>query len=210
MCHRHPQFLRQVSGTARLPQAGPSKAACSAKSRRRASRHPDVALLLQRLLGCLLRPLLSNPDYQAGGALPATARPAPGLDSAAPQSRLRSWPAFSSAVNQHTGSRWETPTPSITRCQHRITGYPAVPPTNSTTVDKTATPASSYDVTQGDNDAVCKRPGRNVYNQLHPRALPDGTYGILSLQLSSQPAYLTNVGWTSPPGIGSVNALQSW
>jgi hypothetical protein len=110
-------------------------------------------------------------------------------------------------VNQHTGSRWGNPNTvyyALANTEYGVSGSSAC---NSTTVDKTSNSCIFYDVTQGDNDAVCKARSNVYTNCYHVTA--DGTYGILSTSNSaSQPAYLTNVGWDFPTGIGSVNAYN--
>jgi hypothetical protein len=73
-------------------------------------------------------------------------------------------------------------------------------------VNKTANACIFYDITQGDNDAVCKA---NRSGTLGNCYVSGGTYGVLSTSnAADQPAYSTNVGWDFPSGIGSVNAYN--
>ncbi len=77
---------------------------------------------------------------------------------------------------------------------------------NSTTVDKTSNSCVFYDVTQGDNVAVCSADGKKSYNCQIPKK---DTFGLLSTSNQfSEPAYSTNTGWDFPSGIGSVNAYN--
>jgi len=108
-------------------------------------------------------------------------------------------------VNQYTGSRWGNPNTvyyALANTEYGVSGSSAC---NSTTVDKTSNSCIFYDITQGDNDAVCKARSGVLTNCYRP----SGTYGILSTSNTvSEPAYLTNVGWDFAAGIGSVNAYN--
>jgi subtilase family serine protease len=108
-------------------------------------------------------------------------------------------------VNQHTGSRWGNPNTqyyALAKNEYATAGTAAA--CNSNTVNKTSNSCIFYDITQGDNDAVCK--SRSGYTNCYRTTT---TYGVLSTSNSADdPAYLTNVGWDFPTGIGSVNAYN--
>ena len=116
--------------------------------------------------------------------------------------------AIQALINQHTGSRWGNPNTvyyALAKTEYGVSGSAAC---NSTTVLKTGNSCIFYDVTQGDNDVVCKGSGtgsatlRNCYR-------PSGTFGVLSTSnASDQPAYPTSTGWDFATGIGSVNAFN--
>jgi subtilase family serine protease len=110
-------------------------------------------------------------------------------------------------VNQHTNSRWGNPNTTyyaLANSEFGISGAGATA-CNSNTVNKTSNSCIFYDITQGDNDVVCKaRSG--VLNNCYR---PSDTYGVLSTSNSADdPAYVTNAGWDFPSGIGSVNAYN--
>jgi subtilase family serine protease len=145
----------------------------------------------------------SNPDVNAGGGGTCTGAPStwPGFGGTSVSSPIMA--AIQALVNQKTASRWGNPNPvyySLASAEYGVSGNASC---NSTTVDKTGSSCVFYDITQGDNDAVCKaRAGvfTNCYRTTQ-------TNGILSTSNTvSQPAYLTNEGWDFATGIGSVNA----
>jgi len=149
----------------------------------------------------------SNPDPNVGGGFTCTGAPSTwaGFGGTSVSSPIMA--GIQALVNQHTGSRWGNPNTvyyALADTEYGVAGSSAC---NSTTVDKTSNSCIFYDITQGDNDAVCKARSGVYYNCYHVAA--DGTYGILSTSnAASQPAYLTNVGWDFPTGIGSVNAYN--
>ena len=116
--------------------------------------------------------------------------------------------AIQALINQHTGSRWGNPNPTyyaLAKAEYGVSGAAAC---NSTTVLKTGNSCIFYDVTQGDNDVVCKESG-TASATLNNCYRPSGTYGVLSTSnASDQPAYLTTTGWDFATGIGSVNAFN--
>ena len=70
---------------------------------------------------------------------------------------------------------------------------------------KTSNSCIFYDITQGDNDVVCRARGTTYTNCYHGTS----TYGVLSTSNTTDiPAYLTNTGWDFATGIGSVNAYN--
>ena len=115
-------------------------------------------------------------------------------------------------VNQKTNSRWGNPNTvyyALAKAEYGVSGAGAAA-CNSNTVNKAATPCVFYDITQGDNDVVCKGGLRTANNcDRSSRG-----YGVLSLtNTSASPAYGTNVGWDFATGIGSVNAgnlVMNW
>lgn len=113
-------------------------------------------------------------------------------------------------INQKTGSRWGNPNTvyySLANAEYGLSGSATC---NSNTVNKTGNGCVFYDVTQGDNDVVCKASRSVLYNCY----TGGSAYGVLSTSNSAdQPAYSANVGWDFPSGIGSVNVwnlIGSW
>jgi subtilase family serine protease len=147
----------------------------------------------------------SNPDTNAGGGFTCNGAPSTwaGFGGTSVSSPIMA--GIQALVNQHTGSRWGNPNTvyyALANTEYGVSGSSSC---NSTTVDKTSNSCIFYDITQGDNDGAC-RARSNVLTNCYR---PSGTYGILSTSNSaSQPAYLTNVGWDFPTGIGSVNAYN--
>jgi len=109
-------------------------------------------------------------------------------------------------VNQVTGENWGNPNTAyyaIASAEYGASGSAAC---NSTTVAKTGNSCVFYDITQGDNTSACKVNGTTKYNCYIPSG---STYGVLSTSTTADvPAYVTNVGWDFPTGIGSVNAYN--
>lgn len=152
----------------------------------------------------------SNPDTNpiVGGGFTCTGPPSnwAGFGGTSVSSPIMA--GIQALVNQHTGSRWGNPNPTyyaLAKAEYGVSGSATC---NSTTVAKASNTCIFYDVTQGDNDVVCKGSGAgsatltNCYR-------PAGTYGILSTSnTKSQPAYQTNTGWDFATGIGSVNAFN--
>jgi hypothetical protein len=109
-------------------------------------------------------------------------------------------------VNQKTGSRWGNPNTTYYALAKTEYGSAGSSACNSTTVSKIGNSCIFYDVTQGDNVAACKAARGGVLTDCYT----DGNaIGLLSTSNSVElPAYLTNVGWDSATGIGSVNAYN--
>ncbi|HEX4241319.1 MAG TPA: protease pro-enzyme activation domain-containing protein [Steroidobacteraceae bacterium] len=109
-------------------------------------------------------------------------------------------------VNQKTKSRWGNPNTvyySLAKQEYGRSGSAAC---NSTTVDKFNNGCIFYDITQGDIQSICKKFQGTAYDCFIAKG---DKYGVLSTSDSSLvPAYLTNVGWDFPSGIGSVNAYN--
>jgi subtilase family serine protease len=149
----------------------------------------------------------SNPDTnpEVGGGFTCTGAPSTwaGFGGTSVSSPIMA--GIQALVNQYTGSRWGNPNTvyyALANTEYGVSGSSAC---NSTTVDKTSNSCIFYDITQGDNDAVCKARSGVLTNCYRP----SGTYGILSTSNTvSEPAYLTNVGWDFAAGIGSVNAYN--
>jgi len=147
----------------------------------------------------------SNPDTNAGGGFTCTGAPSTwaGFGGTSVSSPIMA--GIQALINQKTGSRWGNPNTvyySLANTEYGVSGSAAC---NSNTVDKTSNSCIFYDITQGDNDAVCKARSGTFIDCYSA----GNTYGILSTSsTASQPAYLTNVGWDFPTGIGSVNAYN--
>ena len=148
--------------------------------------------------------LLGNPIVGGGGSCTGAPSSWPGFGGTSVSAPIMA--GIQVLVNQKTASRWGNPNTvyySLANTEYATAGTAAA--CNSNTVSKTGNTCIFYDVTQGDNDAVCRATGGILYNCY----APSGTFGILSTSNSaSQPAYLTNVGWDFASGIGSVNAYN--
>jgi subtilase family serine protease len=149
----------------------------------------------------------SNPDTNAGGGFTCTGAPSTwaGFGGTSVSSPIMA--GIQSLVDQKTASRWGNPNSvyySLANTEYGVAGSTSC---NSTTVNKTSNSCVFYDVTQGDNDAVCKASRSGVLTNCY---LPAGdTYGVLSTSNTvDDPAYLTNTGWDFATGIGSVNAYN--
>jgi subtilase family serine protease len=149
----------------------------------------------------------SNPDTNAvvGGGFTCNGAPSTwaGFGGTSVSSPIMA--GIQALVNQKTASRWGNPNTvyySLANTEFGASGSAAC---NSTTVNKTSNSCIFYDITQGDNDSACKARSGVYTNCYHGTS----TNGILSTSnTTSQPAYLTNVGWDFPTGIGSVNAYN--
>jgi subtilase family serine protease len=156
----------------------------------------------------------SNPDPNVGGGFTCTGAPSTwaGFGGTSVSSPIMA--GIQTLINQKTGSQWGNPNVvyyQLARSEFGFFGNGAAA-CNSNTVNKTSNNCIFYDITQGDNDGVCQA---DKYGVLTNCFRPKGdSFGILSTSnYASQPAYLTNVGWDFPSGIGSVNAwnlLMNW
>jgi subtilase family serine protease len=146
----------------------------------------------------------TNPDV--GGGFTCTGAPSTwaGFGGTSVSSPIMA--GIQTLVNQKTGSRWGNPNTVYYSLANTEYGPSGSSTCNSTTVNKTSNSCIFYDITQGDNDAVCKARSGVLDNCF----LPTGdTYGVLSTSNTvDDPAYLTNVGWDFASGIGSVNAYN--
>jgi subtilase family serine protease len=114
---------------------------------------------------------------------------------------------FQSLVNQFTGSAWGNPNPvlySLARTEYGASGKASC---NSSLGNAVSSGCTFYDVTLGDNDAVCVAGTPNCY-------APSGALGVLSTSTSSyHPAFTTTTGWDFATGIGTINAnnlVKNW
>jgi subtilase family serine protease len=170
---------------------------------------PDVALFASNgfwdayYVVCWSNP---NTDPIVGGGFTCTGAPSTwaGFGGTSVSSPIMA--GIQALVNQKTHSRWGNPNTvyySLARKEYGFSGSSAC---NSTTVDKTSNSCVFYDVTQGDNVAVCSVDGKKSYNCQIPKK---DTFGLLSTSNQfPEPAYSTNTGWDFPSGIGSVNAYN--
>jgi len=170
---------------------------------------PDVALFASNgIWDAYYVVCWSNPDTAVGGGATCTGAPSTwaGFGGTSVSSPIMA--GIQALVNQKTTSRWGNPNTvyySIANSEYGPSGNPSC---NSALGGGAASSCLFYDITQGDNDGVCKGSGsgsatlRNCYR-------PSGTYGVLSTSNSAdQPAYTTTTGWDFPTGIGSVNAYN--
>jgi subtilase family serine protease len=148
----------------------------------------------------------SNPDTNAGGGFTCNGAPSTwaGFGGTSVSSPIMA--GIQVLVNQKTGSRWGNPNTVYYALANTEYGSSGSSACNSTTVDKTSNTCVFYDVTQGDNDAVC----RELSNVARNCYIPTGdTFGVLSTSNTvDQPAYSTLTGWDFASGIGSVNAYN--
>jgi subtilase family serine protease len=170
---------------------------------------PDVALFASNgFWDAYYTVCWSNPntDPVVGGGFTCTGDPSTwsGFGGTSLSSPIMA--AIQALVNQYTGSRWGNPNIqyyALAKTEYGVSGNTTC---NSTTVNKMSNSCVFYDITQGDNDAACHALSGSLYNCYKPAA---DTYGVLSTSNSADnPAYLTNVGWDFPTGIGSVNAYN--
>jgi subtilase family serine protease len=151
----------------------------------------------------------SNPDPNVSGVaggFPCTGAPYTwaGFGGTSVSSPIMA--GIQALVNQKTGSRWGNPNTvyyALARGEYGATGSTAC---NSALGAGVSANCIFYDVTQGDNDAVCKKSGTTAVNCYIPTG---DTYGVLSTSTTvDQPAYSSTVGYDLATGIGSVNAYN--
>ena len=174
---------------------------------------PDVSLFAANALwDAYYAVCWSNPDHSVGGGFTCTGAPSTwaGFGGTSVSSPIMA--GIQVLINQKTGSRWGNPNTtyySLAKTEYGPSGGGAGA-CNSNTVNKSSNSCNFYDVTQGDNDVVCKASGITLTNCYRP----SGTYGVLSTSnAADQPAYGTNAGWDFASGIGSVNAwnlVRNW
>jgi hypothetical protein len=116
------------------------------------------------------------------------------------------WAGIQALVNQKAGSPQGNPNPVLYALAANEYGS-AIGACNASNGRAVGTSCIFYDVTLGDNDAVCVRGSTDCYD-------PSGTYGVLSTSTSSYaPAYTAQVGWDFATGIGTVNVsnlVNNW
>ena len=169
---------------------------------------PDVALFASNgFWDAYYTVCWSNPDTNAevGGGFTCNGAPSTwaGFGGTSVSSPIMA--GIQALVNQKTGSRWGNPNTTYYALAKTEYGSAGSSACNSTTVSKIGNSCIFYDVTQGDNVAACKAKGGVLTD-----CYTDGkAIGLLSTSNSVElPAYLTNVGWDSATGIGSVNAYN--
>lgn len=175
---------------------------------------PDVALFASNgFWDAYYAVCWSNPDTSpdVGGGYTCTGAPSTwaGFGGTSVSSPIMA--GIQALVNQKTGSRWGNPNIEYYYMASQEYGVAGSAACNSSTVNGTSNSCVFYDITQGDNDAVCRSgTGGTLYNCYRP----SGTYGVLSTSNSAnQPAYSTTTGWDFATGIGSVNAynmIMNW
>lgn len=170
---------------------------------------PDVALFASNgIFDAYYVTCWSNPDTNplVGGGYNCTGAPSTwaGFGGTSVSSPIMA--AMQALVNQRTKSRWGNPNTvyyALAKSEYGKKGSAAC---NSTTVPKIGNSCIFYDVTQGDIVGACKKFHGTLYDCFKEQG---DKYGISSTSDgSSDPAYITNVGWDFPSGIGSVNAYN--
>lgn len=109
-------------------------------------------------------------------------------------------------VNQRTGVRWGNPNTvyyALAKNEYGATGSTSC---NSALGYGVWPSCTFYDITQGDNDVVCRARGGVATDCAIPT---EEIYGVLATPTTpEQPAYLASTGWDFTSGIGSVNAYN--
>ncbi len=174
---------------------------------------PDVSLFASNgFWGSYYIACWSNPDTNVGGGFTCSGAPSTwaGFGGTSISSPIMA--GIQALINEKTASRWGNPNAiyyALAKLEYASGGGLSF--CNSTTVPKASNSCVFYDVTQGDNDVVC-RPKGGVDTNCYHRALQ--FHGVLSTTNSAnQPAYLATPGWDFTSGIGSVNAwnlVQLW
>jgi subtilase family serine protease len=155
----------------------------------------------------------SNPNVKVGGGFTCTGAPSAWSGFGGTSISAPIMAGIQVLINQKTGSRWGNPNTvyySLANTEYGLTGSGAGS-CNSSTVNKASNTCIFYDVTEGDNDVVCKSKSGVLTNCFRPTG---DTNGVLSTSNSAdQPAYGSNVGWDFASGIGSVNVwnlVMNW
>ncbi len=111
------------------------------------------------------------------------------------------WAGIQALVNQKTGQSWGNSNTVLYQLAKGEYGADGDAACNSSRGNAVGTGCVFYDVTQGDNVAVCEG-SVDCYT-------PSGKYGILSTSTTAaQPAYSAGTGWDFSTGIGTVNAAN--
>ena len=148
----------------------------------------------------------SNPNTAVGGGGTCNGAPStwPGFGGTSVSSPIMA--GIQALVNQSTGSRWGNPNTvyyALAGSEYGASGSSAC---NSALGPNVSSNCIFYDITQGDNDAVCRKSGTTAVNCYISGT---STYGVLSTSNTvDQPAYLSTVGYDFTSGIGSVNAYN--
>jgi subtilase family serine protease len=168
---------------------------------------PDVSLFASNgIFDAYYVVCWSNPDTKVGGGFSCTGAPSTwaGFGGTSVSSPIMA--AIQALVDQKTKSRWGNPNTVYYALAKGEYGRHGSAACNSTTVAKTGNNCIFYDVTQGDIVGACKKFQGTDYDCFREKG---DKYGISSTSDSvSDPAYITNVGWDFPSGIGSVNAYN--
>jgi subtilase family serine protease len=146
----------------------------------------------------------SDPNTAIGGGYSCTGAPSTwaGFGGTSVSSPIMA--GIQALVDEKTGSLQGNPNPIYYGLAKEEYGASGTTACKSLTVNKTSNGCVFYDVTAGDNTAVCEAASGGVLNNC---AIPSGdTYGILDT--GTAPAFVTNLGWDFPTGIGSVNAYN--
>ena len=168
---------------------------------------PDVSLFASNgIFDAYYVTCWSNPDPNVGGGFGCTGAPSTwaGFGGTSVSSPIMA--GIQALVDQKTKSRWGNPNTVYYALAKGEYGKKGSAACNSTTVAKTGNNCIFYDVTQGDIVGACKKFKGIAYDCLLDKG---ETYGISSTSdKKADPAYITNVGWDFPSGIGSVNAYN--
>jgi subtilase family serine protease len=168
---------------------------------------PDVSLFASNgIFDAYYVVCWSNPDLNVGGGFGCTGAPSTwaGFGGTSVSSPIMA--GIQALVDQKTKSRWGNPNTVYYALAKGEYGKKGSATCNSTTVAKTGNSCIFYDVTQGDIVGACKKFQGTAYDCFLEKG---DKYGISSTSDGSpDPAYITNVGWDFPSGIGSVNAYN--
>jgi subtilase family serine protease len=149
----------------------------------------------------------SNPDPNVGGGFSCSGAPSTwsGWGGTSISSPIMA--GIQALIDENTGDRWGNPNYvyyALAKVAYSSEGR--VDYCNSTSVPKIGNTCAFYDITQGDNDGACTS---GVYGFFTDCFHADAPIGVLSTsKSSSEPSFLTNVGWDFATGIGSVNTYN--
>ncbi len=168
---------------------------------------PDVSLFASNgIFDAYYVVCWSNPDPNVGGGFDCTGAPSTwsGFGGTSVSSPIMA--GIQALVDQKTKSRWGNPNTVYYALAKGEYGRKGSAACNSTTVAKSGNSCIFYDVTQGDIVGACKKFQGTAYDCFLKKG---DKYGISSTSDNkSDSAYITNVGWDFPSGIGSVNAYN--
>ncbi len=172
---------------------------------------PDVSLFASNgIFDAYYVTCWSNPSTSAteGGGFTCTGAPSTwaGFGGTSVSSPIMA--AIQALVNQKTGSNQGLPNPTYYALANTEYGATGSAPCNSSTVSSPSA-CIFYDITQGDIVGACEGSGSQSTTLRNCYRASGNTIGLVSTSNATDiPAYLTNVGWDFPTGIGSVNAYN--
>ena len=144
----------------------------------------------------------SDVKYSSDGAATCTGAPSTWSGAGGTSFTAPILAGVQALINEYTGSRQGNPNPVYYKLAAIEYGASGSTSCNSSGGNTVASSCIFYDVTLGDNDAVCTSGSPNCYD-------PSGVYGVLSTSTGSfAPAYATQTGWDFATGIGTINVYN--